>query len=314
MENKDLMELRNKLAALPAFQKRSEQLWARISEAEKEVASLMSKYEEESMDVERMKAESLSVYIMKLVGKYEGKLDKETEEMLAAKREYDKAVEKVKELKQQRSELDSRLADLHKDKQIYEAELQKREQTLKNDRNSAASQKYHELDEQENYLSQQLVETEEATRAANRVIATAEGAIGHLESAESWATYDIWFSKGLLSHMAKYDHIDNAEETFNRLNFQMDDLRRELKDINISEMPGFSGIDSTTRTIDFWFDNIFTDLNVRDRIREDSEQLRRLRNRIHDVIRMLEGKKSTINGEIAAIRNKRNELIISGSL
>ena len=314
MENKDLMELRNRLAVLPALQKRSEQLRARISEAEKEVTSLMSKYEEESMDVERMKAESLSVYIMKLVGKYEGKLDKETEEMLAAKREYDKAVEKVKELKQQRNELDSRLADLHKDKQIYEAELQQREQTLKNDSNSAASQKYHELDAQESYLSQQLVETEEAIRAANRVIATAEGAMGHLESAESWATYDVWFKSGIFSHMAKYEHIDNAEEAFNRLNFLMDDLRRELKDINISEMPGFSGIDSTTRTIDFWFDNIFTDLNVRDRIREDSEQLRRLRSRIHDVIRMLEGKRSAINGEIAAIRNKRNELIISGSL
>jgi len=313
MDNKNLFEMRNRLNILPVMKERSVKLHARITEAENEVKSLLAKYEAESMDVEQMKAEKLSVYILKLTGRYEGKLNKETEQMLAAKMEYDKASEKVKELRFQSKEADERLAALRQEEQVYEAELNKREEIIRNDVNSEASRKYRELEETQNLLSRQLIETKEALRAANRVISTADIAMEHLGSAEKWATYDMWTRGGILSHMAKYEHIDNAEEASYRLSSQMDDLKRELSDINIPETAGFSGIDSTTRAVDFWFDNIFTDLNVRSRIRDDSEQLRSTRNQIWEVIGKLESNISSINQKLQDIEFRKNELIISSS-
>ena len=312
MESKDLLEIRNRLTMLPTLEERSNKLRARLSEAENEVKALMERFEAESLDVEKMKAESLSVYILKTIGKFEGKLNKETEQMLKAKMEYDKGSEKVKELQLQRSEAEDRLATLNQEKRAYEAELNKREEMLRNNITSEASKKYRELEAAQDLLSRQLGETDEALRAANRVISTADQAMEHLKSAEKWATYDIWLKGGILSHMAKYEHIDNAEEAFNRLSSQMDDLQRELKDINISGAPGFTGIDSTTRAVDFWFDNIFTDLNVRNRIRDDSEQLRDLCNKVDEVISKLEENKLMINRKLQDIDLRINELIITG--
>lgn len=312
MESKDLLELRGRLAMLPVLMERMDKLRSRISEAESEVKSLMAKLEAESLDVEKLKAESLSVYILKLIGRYEGKLDKETEQMLAAKLGYDKAAERVKELKLQRHELDSKIAELNQGKQMYEAELQRREEEIRNNVTGEASLKYRQLEAEQESLSRQLIETEEALGAANRVINTANSAMEQLDSAENWATYDVWFKSGIISHMAKYEHIDNAAEEFNRLSSQMDDLRRELSDISISGTPEFSGIDSTTRAVDFWFDNIFTDLNVRSRIREDSEQLRTLSRQVYGVIHKLESNESSINQKLKDIELKKNELIIMG--
>ena len=312
METKDLMEIRNRLAMLPGLKERYEGLLTRINEAESRVKSLLAKFEEESLDVEKLQSETLSVYILKTIGRYENKLNKEKEQMLAAKIEYDKASEKVRELHLQRKENEDRLAALTQEKQVYEAELIEREEKIRRNITSEASTKYRKLEEEQGLLSRQLIENEEAFRAANRVISTANTAMEHLDNADSWATYDVWFKGGILSHMAKYDHIDGAEEAFNRMSSQMEDLRRELSDINITGTPGFSGIDSTTRAVDFWFDNIFTDLNVRDRIRDDSEQLRTLRSQIYAVLSKLEGNKSVIKEKMAENEMKKNELIISG--
>lgn len=310
MDNKELQEMRNRLAMLPVLKRRSDKLRSQVKEAEDEEKALLAKYREESMDVERLKAESLSVYILKTIGRYEGKLDKETEQMLAAKMEYDKAVEKLRELKRQRGETEDRLAALTQESRIYEEELEKREDYVRNNMASQASVKYREFEKEQDLLSRELAETEEALTAAERVVSTADTALGHLDSADGWATYDVWFNSGILGHIAKYDHIDNAEEAVYRLKSQLESLRSELEDINISEIVDFTGIDPTTRAVDFWFDNIFTDLSVRSRIREDGENLRMLRGRINGLISRLENKKSSIKSRIGAIESKKKELII----
>jgi hypothetical protein len=72
-----------------------------------------------------------------------------------------------------------------------------------------------------------------------------------------------------------------------------------------------SQIDSSTRAIDFWFDNIFTDMRVRDQIRGNKEQIRSLHGKINGVIGKLEGLKSSISGQIRDSERKMNELIIN---
>ncbi|HHV98368.1 MAG TPA: hypothetical protein GXX36_02140 [Clostridiaceae bacterium] len=312
MDNEKLLEIRNALATLPILQERMEKLCKRIKEAESEVSSLLHKYESESRDVERMKKESLSATILRLIGKYESKLDKEVQEQIKAKMEYDKACDRVKELYAERDELRSRIDALNRDKRIYEAELRRREQEIQKDTNSNIYKEYRRLEEEAAMLRRQLAETDEAIRAAQRVRSTAESAMRHLESAEGWATYDVWAKGGFLSHMAKYNHIDNAEYEFNRLHSQLRDLHKELSDVNFSGTVELKGIDSLTRTVDFWFDNIFTDLSVRSRIRENIEELRSLTGKIANIIYRLERNKSGIYIQIKENESKKNDLIIMG--
>lgn len=311
METERLMEIQERLAYLPALQERMNKLRIRIQEVEEDVRSLLRKYEQEALDVEQIKKDTLSTTILRMIGKYEGRVNKEVEEMMTAKMEYDKAAQRMQALHQERDELGSRIAGLRQEETMYERELRKREEEIQINVTSEISIRYRELEAEEKGLSRQLVEIDEAMKAARRVIATADTAIGHLSSAEGWATYDVWAKGGILSHMAKYDHIDNAQAACNRLQSQMKDLQKELSDVNLSAHVGLTGIDSTTRAVDFWFDNIFTDLKVRDKIRNDQSDLKSLVRKMEDIVGKLHKSHGEIKGKIAELERKKQELIIS---
>ena len=314
MEKEKLLEIRNNLSVLPVLEEHYERLRSRIYEAEADVRSLLGKYEAESLDVEQLKKDSLSKTLLILLGRYEGKLDKESREMLDAKMGYDKAFQRVKELCRERDELAGRITALRRDKDIYEAELKRREELITTGMVSEVSTQYKQLEAERQMLAKQLVETSEAIKAASRVKSTAKSAMQHLDKAEGWATYDVWAKGGIISHMAKYDHIDNAQADFNRLESQMNDLQKELSDVSFFNTLELSGIDSTTRAIDFWFDNIFTDLNVRNRIRGDIDQLRTLYGKIERIIDKLEGSMLKINKMLNDIEQRKNDLIISSQV
>ncbi|ROR27368.1 hypothetical protein EDD66_10663 [Mobilisporobacter senegalensis] len=311
MDNTKLNEIKNNIAMLPVLQQRYKSIMDRIDEAQDKVESLLKKYEEECLDVEHLQKESFSVTVLKFIGKYEDKIDKESKEMLVAKIEYDKAVEHVNELNREKNDLESRISLLENERQTYESEIKNREQYILNQMNSDISYQYKDCLTKIEHLNRQMIEMDEALRAARNVGDTAKRAITHLDSAESWATYDIWFRGGILSHMAKYDHIDNAEEEFNRLSIQLKDLQKELLDIEIVDTPEITWIDSTTRAIDFWFDNIFTDMNVRSQIQKDSEQIRDLYKKLENIISVIERKRGEAEIALKEIENRKNELIIT---
>jgi urease accessory protein UreF len=311
MDNISMLEMKSKLAAMPVLQEHLKKLDTQIDEAENEVDSLLKKYEKESLDVEQIKGSSLSAMILKLVGKYDDRVDKEFREMLHAKAEHDAAVTRMAELKHEREELGRRLSDLIRDKRIYEAELRKREEQIKSRVADAVSAEYRKLEDEQDLMYRQLAETEEALRAADRVRSTARSAMDYLDDVEGRATYDIWFSKGLISHMAKYDRIDGAQEQMDRLRSHISDLKRELKDIDPDIGFSPSSIDFTTRAIDFWFDNIFTDMAVRGQIRDNMDQISSLILKTDRIIEKLNGVKSDINHRIRKIERKKNELLLS---
>ena len=110
--------------------------------------------------------------------------------------------------------------------------------------------------------------------------------------------------------MAKYDHIDNAQDEFNNLAVQLKQLQKELKDVDILDNSIAIGIDSTTRVFDFWFDNIFTDLNVREKICSDIEELSSLLNKIEAITAKLQRNKKAVLNELSAKEQAKEELLI----
>ncbi len=311
MDSNALKEIKNEIAILPLLRERANKLRTRIRNSEREINSLLEKYKEECLDVEQLKEGSFSAFLLKVVGKYERRLEKEEQEIITAKLEYDKACQELQDLKEELSEKEKRIIVLRDKERTYEEEIKKREQMLINRMNTELSEKYFELEQEYDFLQKQLIETDEAIRAAKMAKGTAKSAMGHLGSAESWATYYVWAKGGILSHMAKYDHVDKAEADFNRLSSQLKILKKELLDVNINDAPGLTNIDSTTRTIDFWFDNIFTDLNVRDKIRGNIDQIRSVSGNIDRIIRKLENRKREINSKLSDIDYKKNKLILS---
>jgi tetratricopeptide (TPR) repeat protein len=311
VEQDRLVEIKNNLYRLPALETRMNQLNNRIADAQRELTSLQLKFESEALDVENLKKESLSVMLMRLIGRYENKLDKETDEMLQAKLEYDRAAERVRELNKEREELSLRIADLRRDKSLYERVLEKREEELRRKPTGEKADKFNALEKEKIEIYKQLTEIEEAISAANRAKQTVDRILEYLNKADNWATYDVWFKGGIITHLNKYGNIDNAEAEFNRLHSQIRDLKRELKDVKMDSSMFYTGVDSATRAIDFWFDNIFTDLNVRERIRSDIDQARKVAGGIQKVISTLENKKAASKKLIDSVELQKKDLLLN---
>ena len=111
--------------------------------------------------------------------------------------------------------------------------------------------------------------------------------------------------------MAKYSHIDEAEKTFHTLSSQLRHLRTELKDVQGLTVPGLNEISSTQRAVDFWFDNIFTDLSVRKQIKGNVGQISNQIRSVNTIESTLNTKQRQLESSLKKNRIREEELLIS---
>ena len=109
----------------------------------------------------------------------------------------------------------------------------------------------------------ELREALDAAVAASQHLAAAGAA---LEQARGLATYDTFFNGGVVGDMMKYQRVDEAEHLLRGADQALRRLAVELADVGMhGGVPGVE-VSQMTRTFDVWFDNIFSDWSVRDRI------------------------------------------------
>jgi len=306
----DIIELRDRIQALPALDKKMTALQKNLQSAQDELSKLLRKYEQERGDVVRLEKESLSSFLLKLVGKYEDKLEREQQEEISAKLAYDRAAAQLEVLTQERDSLKQRIFDLRAEEKLYQAELNNRRLELCKLTGQDA-ERFAELENERKAIVTQMSEIREAMNAASRAKSTALSAQESLKSAKGWATYDALTSGGIISHIAKYSHIDDAERNFNVLSSQLRALRKELGDVAGMNTGGLNEISSTQRAVDFLFDNIFTDLSVRGQIKNNSEEINRLLRGIISAESALKTKQRECEAKLAANRRTEEALLVS---
>jgi len=306
-----IIELRDRVLMLPALEKRMRLLLEEIRKAEEDVSSLLQKYERGSRDVERLQKDSFSAFLFKLIGKYEDKLEKEQRGEINAKIDYDRAVTHLESLTSEKDELAGRIAALKSEERKYHAELEKRRREISGRLSEPNGKRYAELEAERNAIISQITEIEEALKVAARAKSTAQKIAKSLESAEGWATFDAFTRGGIITHMAKYSHIDEAEKNFNILSHDLRELRAELSDVQGLSAAGFTEISSGQRTVDFWFDNIFTDLSVRSKIIDNAKQVNSLIKNITAAESALKSKLNEKEKEFAKNQRSEEDLLIS---
>ncbi len=151
-------------------------------------------------------------------------------------------------------------------------------------------------------------EVHEALVAADLALQALSGAQSSLGSAGSWSTYDTFFGGGLLTDMMKYDRVDTAERQMRSADEALRRLSRELADVG---MDGVGGVEVTemTRLFDVWFDNIFSDWSVRNRISEAGGRVARAQGPVIEVRRVLVARAGELDAEIGRLEARRHELL-----
>ena len=288
------------VAARAATGHRLERARERLEEARTRLAG-------EQQDVAALESLSMTRIMAGIRGRRDADLDRDRAEAAAAEYAVAEAASRLATEQREADSLDSRIAG-YGDLERRRAELlAQREEELRRDPGGASTaQRLTELAERTGALQAQRVQLEEADAAAREAHGALQETARHLGSAGSWATYDTFFGGGLVGDMVKHDKLDRAAALMRRADAALAHLATELADVGIGSV-GEIGISSMTRALDVWFDNIFSDWAVRDRIAQADDRVQRLLVGVADIGRELHARQEqTVAGlEDAAAERER---------
>ena len=127
-------------------------------------------------------------------------------------------------------------------------------------------------------MKDQNVEINEALDACENALECLEEAKRHLNSARNWGIFDI-VGGGLVATLVKRQKMSNAREYMKKTRSALRVLKDELKDVD-----DILNIDLKTDDFlsfsDYFFDNIFSDLIVQDKINDARDNVDYLINNI----------------------------------
>jgi len=303
-----------KLKALQEKISRSRQLSSMLKELRGQRDTIAARVREleaikvdEQADVDRLEGRSLASFFYNVIGKMDERLNKEREEAYAARVKYDAAARELEAIDGDIQRCESELGGLRGCEREYEATLQEKANAVKS-AGGARAEEILKLEERHAYLESQKKELREAISAGNSARSTAESVLSSLDSAEGWGTWDL-LGGGLLADMAKHSHLDEAQGAIERLQSQLRRFKTELADVTIhADMQ--VNVDGFLRFADYFFDGLFADWAVMDKISQSQSQVQSTKNQIDSVLARLNSMMSAAEREQAQIKSKLDALVL----
>ena len=277
---------------------------------DQKVVELRVEHRSEQADVVKMEGRSLANYFYQLFGKLDEKLDEERREASAAKVKLDAAERELAAVDYEIQEIQAQLQDLYGCEEAYSAALEEKRNAVKSSGAPAASQ-ILEIEEKIAFHESQKKEIREAISAGHSALGTADGVLSELEDADSWNTWDMFGGGGIITHMAKHGHLDEAQERVEQLQGKLRQFKTELADINIHADMQVS-IDGFLRFADYFFDGLFADWAVGDKISEAQSSVQKVKGQISSALSKLEGMEKDADREINSLEGKIEQLLVSG--
>ena len=262
---------------------------------------------DEQADVDRLEGRSLASFFYNVIGKMDERLNKEREEAYAARVKYDAAARELEAIDGDIQRCESELSGLRGCEREYEATLREKANAVKSE-GGARAEEILKLEERHAYLESQKKELREAISAGNSARSTAESVLSSLDSAEGWGTWDL-LGGGLLADMAKHSHLDEAQGAIERLQSQLRRFKTELADVTIhADMQ--VNVDGFLRFADYFFDGLFADWAVMDKISQSQSQVQSTKNQIDSVLSRLNSMMSAAEREQAQTKSKLDALVL----
>ncbi len=269
-------------------------LYSQRRELTERVNALEAVKIKEQSDVDKLEGRSLAAFFYAVAGRKEEKLDKEREEAYAAAVKYDVAAKELAAVKEDIRTKEAELYPLRDCEARYRRILDEKKEAIKAAGGDAAEDILR-LEERIACLSEQSRELKEAQSAGRSALSIADEVLSSLGSADGYATWDM-VGGGLIADMAKHSHLDNAQNAVERLQVQLRRFKSELADVSIRADMQVS-IDGFLRFADYFFDALFTDWAVKDRISQSGSQVRQTRSQIKSVLGRLESMARGVEAE-----------------
>ena len=304
-----IYELQQKVSMKPALEAKLRELQDQRREYDREVICLRVAFRKEQEDVEKLEGRSLANYFFQVVGKLDEKLDQERREAYAAKVKLDAAERELAGIESDIAEIQTQLNEIRVAETEYKEELEKKRAVLKASGTTAADQ-IIEIEQKIAALEAQKKEIKEAISAGYSARSTADRILSELESADGWNTWDMFGGGGIITHMAKHSHLDEAQDLVSDLQSKLRRFKTELADIQITANMQVN-IDGFLRFADYFFDGLFADWAVGDKISQSMNSVSSTKSQISRTLDKLNEMEKAADRGIASLKQQLDELIVN---
>ena len=114
---------------------------------------------------------------------------------------------------------------------------------------------------------------------------------------------------GLISDMAKYGHLEDAQRMIEQLQVQLRRFKTELADVKIQANMSVQ-VEGFLQFADFFFDGLFADWAVRDSIHDSQHQVRQTWEQIGNTLDRLEAMEATAQKERDDFQTRLDTLVV----
>jgi hypothetical protein len=275
--------------------------------AQEELARRRALLDDETRDVGKLENFSLTRIVAGMRGSRATDLEREQAEAQAAELRVAEAQARCDALTQQWESLAARgnaLGDV--DARFRESQVAK-ERWLAS-QGGPGAQRLTGLAEERGRLLAEHRELGEADRAAAEAAQALQELSRILDNAAGWSTYDTFFGGGMVSSLVKQDKLGEASAAAARANQLLARLSRELADVGGGTVDALE-VGDLTRFLDVWFDNIFTDVSVGNRIDEAKARTAHSLNAIAGQHRQIAERRADVDRRLAHVDQLRTDLL-----
>lgn len=290
--NEDLQKLKDKVIQKKRIETELLDLYAQKRNLTTKTAELEKIKNSEQKDVDRLEGGSLAAFFYNVVGKMDEKLTKEKEEAYKAAVKYETSREELLSVEREISRREETVKALEGCEIAYEKAFEER---LKEVRlaNTPETETVLRIEGQMYELESQKREINEALSAGRQAISTVDAILDDLDDAEGWAAWDTFGGGGLISDLMKHDHLDEAQTKINKLQIELRKFKTELSDVEVHADIQVR-IEEFLKFADYFFDGLFADWAVMDKIEQSTNQVKHTKNEITAVVSKLEDKLTNV--------------------
>lgn len=302
--NEELQRLYHDVMEKKRTDTKLKDLYVQRKEMETKAQNLKEIMLQEKKDVDRLNAKSLSAFFYRATGKIGEKMTKEEEEAYAAAVKYEAAENALRAIDGDIAYYERKALQLQNCEAEYQKMLEKKKEQIKNAEIPGA-EKIAEIERRLIFLQHQKKEVEEALEAGEKALSVANQILKSLDSAKSWSTVDL-FGGGLVTDLMKHDHLKQVQAKTQELQTALHSFRTELSDVT-ERISGDIQVEigSFLHFADYFFDGLFTDWLVYDKIKKSRERAQSTCFQIQNVLEQLK----RMYGEMATEqRMKENEM------
>ena len=304
----DLKELQQKAARVGSLEAKLRELQDQARLFEREVISLKVSYSKEQADIDKLEGKSLANYFFQVIGRLDDKLDKERQEAYAAKVKLDGAAAELENIRRDISHMQSALAEARTAEYLLQQELTRKRLALRNS-GTDTGERILELERKIAELESQKKEIKEAASAGYRAKSNCDQILSHLDSADGWNTWDLIGGGGIITHVAKHSHLDDAQDLISKLQSNLRQFKTELADIRISANMQVNA-EGFLRFADYFFDGLFADFAMKEKIDRSHASVSNTKRQIQKALDQLQELEKAADQELAKLKLALEELTV----